>query len=497
MFATSPKLWGSSVCALFFLGLLTAFSSKPALAQDSQPAFDPRSIPPEQRVAYVNRLIAIPDEQNAWPLYREALKLARSPFDAGPPDASIAVQDAFSWVSSNDYALGVRPDWPDAYRDAIRAWLAANEPALEALKRGVQRPRLAIPFDEDGTRLALSTHLYRIAGLRGLVKCARVRANEAAIRGAWDDAFDWNECIARLGAQMAASTDYFVCLNGAGFREMADDQLLAFTARTFPALARPVIEARIRAKLDPCDPLIATRVAELTFLDDLEINYEWARDPRSQPSIDEALDGRDVLVQFAERGDLKMEPPRDSENQAAAYREELLRAPRAQAIAVGERLRECSRAYFSLPLPQAMATLTEYRAELARIASEHPHTHMWYAGDFTPPGAIRVIEARRESARSALRLLLALRKYHQKYGEWPDTAARLVPVFIDKLPPDGFDGQPLRYKRTAGGLMLYSVGENLRDDGGQPQPGVFQGWRNAPPGDYVLWPSVLPDYCEE
>jgi len=43
----------------------------------------------------------------------------------------------------------------------------------------------------------------------------------------------------------------------------------------------------------------------------------------------------------------------------------------------------------------------------------------------------------------------------------------LVPQFLSRVPHDVIDGQPLRYHRTADQFVLYSVGWNERDDGGQ------------------------------
>ena len=60
----------------------------------------------------------------------------------------------------------------------------------------------------------------------------------------------------------------------------------------------------------------------------------------------------------------------------------------------------------------------------------------------------------------------------------------LVPAFIAKVPYDVIDRQPLRYRRTAADqFVLYSVGWNETDDGGQialihdkpPRPDFDQG----------------------
>jgi hypothetical protein len=74
-------------------------------------------------------------------------------------------------------------------------------------------------------------------------------------------------------------------------------------------------------------------------------------------------------------------------------------------------------------------------------------------------------------------IVCALEHYRLAHGEYPETLDALVPQFIEKLPHDIIGGQPLHYRRmdppsqsfgAAGGkFLLYSIGWNETDDGGQ------------------------------
>jgi hypothetical protein len=55
-------------------------------------------------------------------------------------------------------------------------------------------------------------------------------------------------------------------------------------------------------------------------------------------------------------------------------------------------------------------------------------------------------------------------------GKLPDQLSSLVPAFLDKVPIDPFDGQPLRFKRTDKGYVVYSIGPDEVDDGGIEAP---------------------------
>lgn len=61
---------------------------------------------------------------------------------------------------------------------------------------------------------------------------------------------------------------------------------------------------------------------------------------------------------------------------------------------------------------------------------------------------------------------IAVERYQLFASRLPDSLDALVPSFLSSVPQDPFDGQPLRYRRTENGYLVYSVGYNQRDDGG-------------------------------
>ena len=66
---------------------------------------------------------------------------------------------------------------------------------------------------------------------------------------------------------------------------------------------------------------------------------------------------------------------------------------------------------------------------------------------------------------------LALKRHQLKYGTLPPNLQSLVPQFLVDTPRDYMDGQSLRYRPNADGtFMLYSVGIDGKDDGGDPTP---------------------------
>lgn len=88
-----------------------------------------------------------------------------------------------------------------------------------------------------------------------------------------------------------------------------------------------------------------------------------------------------------------------------------------------------------------------------------------------------------EARRRILITAIALERYRGKHGAYPATLAPLAPELLKAVPLDFMDGKPLRYRLTDDGhFVLYSVGLDCVDDGGQlaPLPG---GGASAPPED--------------
>lgn len=83
------------------------------------------------------------------------------------------------------------------------------------------------------------------------------------------------------------------------------------------------------------------------------------------------------------------------------------------------------------------------------------------------------------------RTACALERYRLVHGVYPEKLDALAPEFINQLPHDIINGQPLHYRRTDDGkFVLYSIGWNEHDDDGAS---VFDdhGRMNPEKGDWV------------
>jgi hypothetical protein len=73
----------------------------------------------------------------------------------------------------------------------------------------------------------------------------------------------------------------------------------------------------------------------------------------------------------------------------------------------------------------------------------------------------------RAHARARLaRIGFALAAFRRERGAYPEELILLVPDFLPESIPDPFTDFPFHYRRTqVDGFLLYSVGDNMQDDG--------------------------------
>lgn len=111
--------------------------------------------------------------------------------------------------------------------------------------------------------------------------------------------------------------------------------------------------------------------------------------------------------------------------------------------------------------------------------------------------------------RDATLTVIACELYRRREGCWPSSLAELTPRYLPSTPIDRFDGEPLRYRLVDGRPLLYSIGGDFDDDGGvvpDTQLGRWKirDWRvgyrpefrqeldasDLPDGDWVFWPPM-------
>ena len=105
-------------------------------------------------------------------------------------------------------------------------------------------------------------------------------------------------------------------------------------------------------------------------------------------------------------------------------------------------------------------------------------------------GAVNRFVYRHKMHVEAVETTLAVIRFKQNTGDYPENLDDLVAAgYLNSLPIDPWSDKPMIYKRTDDSFMLYGIGENFEDDGGEvdrDDKGRIKKYANE--GDWVFWP---------
>jgi hypothetical protein len=79
----------------------------------------------------------------------------------------------------------------------------------------------------------------------------------------------------------------------------------------------------------------------------------------------------------------------------------------------------------------------------------------------------RIVEDRTRQSTRNLKTALALAAFRADHERFPAQLVELMPTYLAEIPTDVFTGQMPIYRRQHSGYLLYSVGQDGRDDGGR------------------------------
>lgn len=91
-------------------------------------------------------------------------------------------------------------------------------------------------------------------------------------------------------------------------------------------------------------------------------------------------------------------------------------------------------------------------------------------------------------ALAVVRTALAIETYRGKYGQYPLSLKDLKSGLGWKLPLDPYSGKDLLYRRNQSGFVVYSLGVNMKDDGGV---GSLSASRNPNDASDIVWEKGL------
>ncbi|HEY4328542.1 MAG TPA: hypothetical protein VGN88_02310 [Phycisphaerae bacterium] len=354
-----------------------------------------------------------------------------------------------------DELIRLHPWSPAEHPDAV-AWLRESKPMLDALPEITSRPRWFMPaISHNG--LLISVLLPWLSEARNLCNIALSRAMMNIHEGHFADAqTDIIAChkLGRLFAQNWTLIDYLVgtAIDNAALQ--ADATFVS--APNLPAEARRQFITQIDA-LAPfptqTHPLEFERYAILDCL------IFSAQHPVQAISMIRDVEGGEsaALPDWLIGLGAALHPAHYNAvlRKVNVFYDGFIQASKAPGTIEREKLLAQVEANASIFSSGAAGPLGDPSSRFASLLI--PALHHAFQ-----------IEESHDMNISLARISLALASYHADKGAYPVTLAPLAPEYIPAIPTDAFTEEPLHYKADAGGYLLYSVGPNRKDDGGQP-----------------------------
>jgi len=431
--------------------------------------------------------------QESWPyivaLSPEALKVR----DGESKD------DAGSRIKHEELSTARKQPWNAEQFPVVRAWLKANEEPLNRVAAATRRPRYYSPI----TRYALPEE-YALIGqacdyydpladvacdiARALIARAMLCAGRGQVEDAWRDVLTCHR-LARLVAQGPLLVHR---VNGGIIEENSLDATIGLVGHARLGATHLKLMRSDRDQLSRL-PSYAEKIDTGERYGYLDIMTRMPRkrlglmvyvDPRMRSNILMRFSGK--LCLWAADWDVVLRRSNDIFDRAVA----IARLPtdaardaahdqlRGDLFARWNRARwSAKRSWWRMAESRNLADWLRmktlpYPLYLRKVATDMISytfplllSHYYCAG--------RRTWERITAKNRTIDIVIALAAYRLENGAYPKELGQLKPAFLSEIPTDPFADGPLRYKRLQMGCMVYSVGPNGEDEGGEFDDSVW------------------------
>jgi uncharacterized membrane protein len=416
---------------------------------------------------------------NAAPIYQKAIDAYKKPplVEDETETREISLLDA---IARRD------KDWVTELTEEelalLKQWLSDNADASEFFKQASEKPHCWWKREAEDN-LVLNVLLPELSPLRNIAKMMVWQAKLKAYDGHTEEAFDDLLTCYRAGRHFKGPRLLIEQLVGIAIQALSTQNVLVI-------LNNQDVDSQLLRNLQ-------IRLEELMAEDTYIINYEVERFC--------VLDFIQRCYTNNGRGSGHMIPSQIQEFMHAAG--EFLPSAFLPSLAAsiasanrGEISREFEKFYSAF---EERATKTPWQLHEEKGCgvdfemdlnnwSTLKKARYWPVSLLMPAlGAVSKVSYRNKTQVEAVITTIAIIRFKQSTGDYPENLKELVTTgYLKKIPLDPFSDKPLVYKKTDDNFILYSVGLNFKDDGGQvyrDEKGKPQLWHDEF-GDAVFWP---------
>jgi len=348
--------------------------------------------------------------------------------------------------------------WTPQQTDAARQWLAANAQALEHLARGAGKPYYCPDYRFRGTLFPSGVFA---ATERNLAFALKARIGLHAGEGREEEMVRDIATLYRFGTHFVGRKVLMDQLAGTAIRGMAAVMTKRVLAHySFSTQTLDTLREQFQAFSDADDHVADLSLERLYCLH--EIQRIFTDDGQGRGYVPETtLRASPGMTPEHEEAFLKMERS-ETTQKVEAFFEQIPTVARQSPWQLHKEPNDVSR------------TLQDLMRRNALLDTMGPAYLQ----------AMDILWRSRTEVDAALALLAILR-YETDHHQLPESLEQLVSVgHLKRLPRDNYSPDPLVYRWTPDGFLLYSWGLDFDDDGGTPSK-----WgAGEQGGDQVFWP---------
>ncbi len=453
-------------------------------------------------VAELNRIVcpAADETQNAAPFYHKAAKM----FEDLPRDISELLSKKYDEVTFEQKQL-------------MTKWISDNEETLELVISGTQKPYYWRMYgNKRYPDVMMAILMPSLADFRNLARALCWRAQLRAEQGQYDDALDHIKSCYILGQHIKGDKFLIGQLVGFAIEALAVQTIRdILSEHQIDSAALATLQKDFEHMISGEDFAINLEAEKLCMYDEIQRCFTgglggghiiprriWQLFPAIQ--IITALPPSNSRLSSAQ----KQKPSRLSKFISNVQHE--ICEPGGFIYEGGRFVKKSGYILFLHPdkqeTYQAAQELYDYWENLTvktpgqirkeQIDTEKETTEIIKGNillEMLSPaiGRISELSHRNRVDVEATLAIIAILRYNQETGDYPDNLAKLTEAgFLKALPIDPYSDQPLVYKKTDNNFVLYGVGENFKDDSGMIAKvnGRPRRWGTKDEGDWVFWP---------
>jgi hypothetical protein len=419
---------------------------------------------------------------DAWSYYEDALHAVVEPSEELREMPAFETYRPFEYEGPGSLT--------DTEREAIESWIAKNRGAYESFEAGSckKHHRRYYAYDPGELKWLMDSYNHPpVNGLRWLTRIAIWKSRLAEEQRRFDEALEHCLVVTRVGRHWQGSVVMIEQLVGWAIIARAHDEILRILkCRDLDAATLRDFAGQLGDIYGGAFPQFNFEGERLLALDAVQHSFT-----KGGPGGGHLVAGQSsiwlVLAENPER--------------AKNWKVRAVLTPIDVVLCMihvgrDRTVEKFNQMYDELALRSALSPYQRRARDLTTILPTLTRRRIVrYGFVYTlSPNEKRILEVRfrAQAEHEAVLTILSLERYRLAAGEYPPDLDTLAQGgYIDEVPDDPYSDGPLLYRRTDGDFILYGVGENFTDDGGELVRNAkgHPNWMGTKDGgDMIFWP---------